>query len=215
MSGVLLEWSARLRTAGTSGAPCLPAQGSSDAEKSAYIRAFADERGHRRAVDSAFLSCLLGSGRPGEGAGTRGAADVELWMLCARPDGAMIPAWLRPRGPLTPGHESTAIEIWTETELCCLHALWRLARQRGDGALRRRCLEGAAWHVRELQPDNVTGHPWGVHVFVALLDATGDADARVHAEFMVHAAIIDGGRPDRLSACVLLDGAQELELAAG
>ena len=210
MSGVRAQWSRRLAAAASRGDAVLPGAGASQAERLAFIGGFVGDYGHRRPVDAAFLACLLGLEGSGLAAGGSHAPDVELWSMCARGDSTPLPPWLDGSGPLTPGHQTTAIEIWTETELACLHALWRLARSRAEPRLRGRCLDAAEWHLRELHPDNVTGHPWGVHVFAELADMRNNPDAQVHAELMLHASMIDGGRPDRFSACVLIDAAREL-----
>lgn len=101
-----------------------------------------------------------------------------------------------------------AIETTTETELSALHALSHHARRDPSGRLAERCLDAARWHVDELQPDNGTNHPWAVHVFLAL--AEDDSTARLHAESLVHNALVSSGRPDRFSACLLLDSARLL-----
>lgn len=120
-----------------------------------------------------------------------------------------------------PAFRAGAIEATTETELGALHALMNLAdaigRTGGDGAeasgrLRERCLDAARWHADTLQPDNGTNHPWAIHVFVALAeaDASYAMPAELHAQALLHNAMVQTGRPDRFSACLLLDASRAL-----
>ncbi|MBZ0171155.1 MAG: hypothetical protein K8E66_02125, partial [Phycisphaerales bacterium] len=59
-----------------------------------------------------------------------------------------------------------------------------------------------------------TNHPWAVHVFLRLSLAESDRAAsdaaRLHAETLLHNALVSSGRPDRFSACLLLDAARAL-----
>jgi hypothetical protein len=108
-----------------------------------------------------------------------------------------------------------AIEATTETELSALHALSHHASVTGPVAaatLGERVLDAARWHVDTLQPDNGTNHPWAVHVFLGLASADESyaAGATLHAEGLLHNALVRAGRPDRFSACVLLDSARAL-----
>lgn len=165
----------------------------------ATIDGFVDDRGHRRAVDPYFLSALHEVSPPGlvEGA----ALDARWWWHAAAGDvGVEVPDG----GALTTRGE-TALEVWTETELGALHALWRLARIAGRADWRERALACARWHVRETQPDNATNHPWAIHVFVMV----GEDEARMYAEGLLHACQV--GLLDRFSALVLLDAARELD----
>ncbi len=159
--------------------------------------------GHRRPVDRPFLAWLLGVTLPPPDPFLV-PADVALWWTILLP--ARDPwRFVKPGdGPLVPQDHS--IEVWTETELGALHAASRIARVRGDAALRRRCESAADWHVRHTQPDNATGHPWAIHVFVER--ATPDAD--LFAQTLLHNAMALQARPGRFAACILLDGAGAL-----
>ncbi|MEO1585156.1 MAG: hypothetical protein AAFR96_11390, partial [Planctomycetota bacterium] len=69
--------------------------------------------------------------------------------------------------------------------------------------------------IREIQPDNATNLPWAVHVFCVLAERDGDADASLYAETLLHNCVVGGaGRPDKLSALILLDSARRLRLEA-
>ncbi len=71
--------------------------------------------------------------------------------------------------------------------------------------------------LRELQPDNATNHPWAIHVFVRLARSAPDPSERdaalIHAQTQLHSCQVAMGRPDRLSACILLHAARSLERA--
>ena len=143
-----------------------------------------------------------------------GSAHTELLALALAQEGI---------APIIgePAFQAGAIEATTETELGALHALMNLAdavgRTGGDGAeiserIRERCLDAARWHADTLQPDNGTNHPWAIHVFVSLAqaDASYAMPAELHAQALLHNAMVRTGRPDRFSACLLLDASRAL-----
>ncbi len=121
-------------------------------------------------------------------------------------------------GPLTERAE-TGIEVWTQTELAALHALGAHAATGDTPALWTRLWSAADWHLRELQPDNATCRPWAAHVFVLRAlwcdDAEVAAGAGLHASTLLHNCRVSMGRPDRISACILLDAAATLDRVAG
>ncbi len=177
----------------------------------AFIRAFADEKGHRREVDAPMLARLLGlaAKRP-----DACSPDVALWWALIEPDPA-LPASLRSgRGPLLPGTprdlfdpEATwdAIEVWTEAELCALQALWHHAQ--ADPTLMPRVDSAIDWLMENVQPDNATNHPWAAAVFIDRWIRQADQNCRMYAGTLLHNAQVGLGRPDRFSAVILLDGA--------
>jgi len=172
-----------------------------------------DELGQRRRLDRAFLRCVLG---PGVGKPEEPEGAAKLWMAAAGET-----EWEEARGEIAErgalmggGEEAGTIETATEAELSGLHAAWRIARQRDDAGLRERCFEAAAWAVEELQPDNATNRPWGAHVFTELWLARGNAGAALYAQTLVHNCQVTFGRPDRVSALVLWDAAEELGWSA-
>jgi hypothetical protein len=142
-------------------------------------------------------------------------ADAGLWWALIDRD-VDVDALLQDPGP-GPGQGSlwqlsrfSGIEVWTETELCGLHALWCLARERGRDDWARRVDAVRDWHLVNTQPDNATNRPWSLHVF--LLAAENSPEARAYAETLLHNAIVPGGgRPDLLSAWILLDSAKRIE----
>jgi hypothetical protein len=173
----------------------------SERERAGYIAGFSDERGHRRAIDPVLLAWMMRG--EGEDEGALLARWVEV--VCdgggggglAEGDGGLVP-WLFERG----------IEIWTEAELCALHMLGHMAER--DGRQRPRLERATAWAIRELQPDNGTNHPWAFHVFARRWCEREEHEARMYAEQLLHNGVVQMGRPDRFSACVLWDSARSL-----
>lgn len=106
---------------------------------------------------------------------------------------------------MLPRSPDDVIEVWTETELSAVHAAWGVAGWR-DAAER-----SAIWLVDEIQPDNATNLPWAVHVFADLGEREGRADLTMYANTLLHNCIVGSGRPDGLSALILLDAAAQLE----
>lgn len=173
-------------------------------EAGEWVRNFSDELGHRRVIDRALLGRLVGV-HPEPVASP--SPDVRLWW-CLTGEGGE--PWVEPVGPLTRRRDDQGIELWTQIELGALHAAWDLAIDRRDERLRARCLEATRWHVAELQPDNATAHAWALHGFAICAEECGLEEAWVHAEMLLHATMVGGGRPDRFSACLMLDAARTL-----
>lgn len=178
----------------------------SNAENLAYLDRFTDEMGNRRPVDRPLIAHVLGID-PGPTPNPL-SPDLALWWALHDPAVELAPSAISGEGPLVPGLHAQGIETWTEAELCALHALWRHAERRNSSSLRERCLSAVAWHLAELQPDNGTNRPWAVHAFV--LAAPRLPGAIFHAQTLVHNACVQFGRPDRLSAFILLDAADAL-----
>ena len=110
-------------------------------------------------------------------------------------------------GPLLEQGLYRTIEVWTETELCCLHALGRLARLPGGDAAAARLRSVRAWHLEHTQPDNATNRPWAVHLFLREAGVEG----RLYAETLLHNASSAGPEMEPLSALILRDAAHELD----
>lgn len=104
------------------------------------------------------------------------------------------------------------IEVWTESELASLHALWWIDRRGLDATARRRMLDSSRWHLDNTQPDNATNRPWAVQVFLDLAREDDNPDARLYAETLLHNATAANGVPEPFSAAILLDAARALEL---
>ncbi len=188
--------------------------GTHEDDKRAFLSGFRDEMMARPSVVTPFLADLLCvSTAPAPAA--QEADDALWWLLHA--GNPLRGVRIRSQdGPLlhAPG-DQTAIEVRTQRELCALHALSEIAVRTGDPALSRRCRDAALWHLRELQPDNATNHPWAIQVFIRLANAAEGADERhaamIHAQMQLHSCQVAMGRPDRLSACILLHAARSLE----
>jgi hypothetical protein len=210
-ASTLERWCRRLRDAageGLCGTPLEPGVATDAAARERFAAGFGDERGHRRRVDRPLLARLLGVSAGPE---PTGPADAALWwaLVSGQPDRG-VPSRAR-RGPLLPLAGTDAIEVWTESELAALHAVFDAAVDGGDAPLLARSFDAARWHVANVQPDNATNHPWAVHVFAALGARDGDTGAELHAQTLLHNCQVQTGRPDRFSALVLLDAAQTLE----
>ncbi|TVQ31841.1 MAG: hypothetical protein EA376_07580 [Phycisphaeraceae bacterium] len=148
--------------------------------------------------------------------------DELLWSAVCRPEelGASLDQALPERsdpGPLFPQSASAAIEVWTERDLCGLHALERLARQRRRDDWSRLVQNVARWHLEHTQPDNATNRPWALHVFLLLSHESDppDPEPRLYAETLLHNCMVMQGRPDPLGALILIDAAATLREAIG
>lgn len=208
--GHFAVWTGRLRAASRPVLAGMPlVEGEIEREGClSFIEGFRDEAGHARGVDRWLLGWMLSVvPRMGDERGE----DVELWRLLARREAWARPRWLREKGPLTSDGIGPAIEVWTETELSCLHALWWIGQRDGDAWLRDRALDAARWMVGNVQPDNGTNHPWAIHVFASLEAIDGSAEAGLYAQTQLHNCMVQQGKPDRLSACILWDAANCLE----
>lgn len=201
------DWTRLLVHAANQGLPpeLRVAPGTSDDARE-FVGQFSDELGHRRALDRPLLSRLLGLDleSPVSLAGTA----ERLWWSVVGGGGVDIDA--RATGPLCGANERATIETWTEDELAGLHALADLAAA-GNHDAWRRARRHIHWLLEELQPDNATAHPWGVHALATISIVEEHAEARHYAEALVHHSFVNLGRPDRFSACILLDAARTLD----
>lgn len=199
-------WAEQLERLAAAGLPGeLPDRTAPAEARAAFANGFRDERGNRPRPTDALLAHLMGLPAPARSAGE---PDRDLWLDLLEGRTPEPP----PGGPLFPSLDGEGIELWTESELCGLHALsWHALSEAG---LRRRVIEAAAWHVATLQPDNATNRPWAVHVFALLHAITGDTGALLHAQTLAHNCRVSTGAPDRLSALILLDAARAVRAVA-
>lgn len=204
-------------------------QDASPETRAAFLDGFRDEFLNRRATDRPLLARVLGiDPGPTPPPAPDAPADPAARVWWALHDEAIQPkdqllgleAGHEPVGPLVYAEKdsSVAIEWRTLDELAGLHALWNLAILRTRADWRNRCLGAARWHLAELQPDNATNQPWALHVFLHLAEsaaAEGDAEtasaARFHAETLLHSCQVQQGKPDVVSAVILLDAARTLQ----
>ena len=168
------------------------------------------------AIGRAFAAaCALGPGPFPEAADA--TAEVGLWWALAgaelprRPDDAVLVKTVDDLlgeggdGPLWPALRARGLEVWTEAELCGLHALWGLAllHRRRDWSTRAEAVRD--WHLENTQPDNATNRPWALHVFLL----SGSPEGVLYADTLLHNALVTG--PEPFSARILLDSAAWLE----
>lgn len=192
-----------------------------------------DELGHRREVDWPLLRWLKGRGRAvpsgaREGPPLGAGPDVGLWEALTDP-GIDVDRLLRDAGAGAAGpsrshgewsfpgllpQRGVGLEVWTERDLCAIHALHRLGVERGRGDWMALSERAAGLHVSHVQPDNATAHPWAIHVFVGLGLEQPGGGATLFAQTLLHNCQVALGRPDALSALILLDAADALEGAA-
>ncbi len=189
------------------------------------IGGFSDEMGHRRAVDP-YLLAWRGKQEATPPASAHPATPEALLWAALTDESIDVRAVLGdrldrlgsptddPAGSLFPQPDDVVIEVWSETELASLHALWWHAAVRADEDIAALIPEVAAWHVERMQPDNATNHPWAVHVFVELESADKVPGAALYAQTLLHNCMVSLGRPDRFSAHILADAATALEHAS-
>lgn len=120
-------------------------------------------------------------------------------------------------GPDGEGAALGAIEVWTETELRGLHALWWHAHRTRNPHLASLVESSRRWLIDHIQPDNATNRPWGAHVFLLAGFGTDNAshESRLFAETLIHNCQVTLGRADSLSAWILIDSARALRAWAG
>jgi hypothetical protein len=145
------------------------------------------------------------------------APDVVLWRAvhdrAVDVDAMILPGDARPL-VYASVEEAGTIEVFTEVELSCIHALWTLARLRGREEWRERCLGAIAWCIEHLQPDNATNHPWAAHVFIIASQTGIGVEAEMYADTLYNNCQVMLGRADWFSAMILKSASHELELLA-
>ena len=153
---------------------------------------------------------------PSPPAGVRG--DAALWWRLASPAANAHQDWTEWQdgaGPVFPWSGASTIEVWTESELAAMQALWWLAREHGRPGLRDRALDAALWHIEHTQPDNATNRPWAVGVFLDLWLRDGSLESRLFAETLLHNTEAGASGQRRLIGELLLDASDAAGLLAG
>ncbi|MGV6813374.1 MAG: hypothetical protein ACWA5W_00030 [Phycisphaerales bacterium] len=210
------QWTDHIRSLIHSPLRALPFH-ASDAHKRDYIDSFQDEYTNRRNTDRPFLAYLFDISLDPPTSTDSLPLDEQLWWMVQskNPSPEQALALINPTGGFLPD-ETLAIEYRTKVELCALHACWIIARQTNSTSLQDRCLSAAHWHTQELQPDNAINRPWATQVFIALAQQTPDPEishlAHLHAQTLIHNTSITFGHPDILSALILSDVANDLDL---
>lgn len=144
-----------------------------------------------------------------------GNVEVALWHDLAEghpPRDPSVHVAREGEGSLVPERHGDGIEVWQRAELAALHALtWHAMK---DSRWARRCDSAAAWMLDEVQPDNSTNRPWGLHWFVWMAARGLHArEAELYAESLLHNVMVTGEPPDELDACLLKDSARWLAVA--
>lgn len=141
--------------------------------------------------------------------------DAALWwaVVDRSPEAALriLPDATTTPGPIFPQDGVTAIEVWSESELSALHALWWLSRTPEASLLRDRMFLCARWHLENTQPDNATNRPWAIPVYLELAMIDRSPAARLFAETLLHNARAANGVPEPFSAQILLDAADAVD----
>lgn len=187
---------------------------SSNDERYSFIDTFSDEFGNRRATDRPFLAYLLGITL--DPPTDIHELDQQFWWMIQSGnfDSDTAFSLIESTDALVPDSDELAIEYRTMVELCALHALWIIALRSKSERLKERCLNAAAWHTRELQPDNAINRPWATGVFIALSHDADDAEvshlAHLHVQTLIHNTSVSLGSPDILSALILCDVVAQL-----
>ncbi len=157
---------------------------------------------------------LYSRGRDDKPAKQPTALDDILWSAVASgsPGGFSIPQVADPSRPaaMVPFDDAVAIEVWTERDLSAMHALSRLMERAGAPGVVARLEAAVRWHIEFTQPDNATGRPWALHLFVRRWVDACDAEARLYAETLLHNCQMLAGAPDPLSGEILRDSADAL-----
>jgi len=200
-------WISRLNSAAAPGLGD-PIPEHSELARRSWVDRFVDDRGHRPDITTPFLTwCarLRGIEPP-----ANGEPDSMLWWALSD-DRIDASRFITPTddGPLVRQTERMSIEVWSERELCGLHAFSRLAALRHRPDWRNRCERCVDWLLDNLQPDNATNHPWAIHVFVRAAQS-GRVEADLYAQTLLHNCQVSLGRADRLSAYILRDAANAL-----
>ncbi|MDP1661618.1 MAG: hypothetical protein Q8L55_06845 [Phycisphaerales bacterium] len=193
---------------------------------------FIDEQRKRLAVDEGLFASLRSDTRWGVGATQAREGEVRLW--CGAPvDAVVLPCDATyaagGRGLLGDWNDQpadtpqVATAVWTDRELCALHALWTRARS-ADPADRarwaRRGHQACRWLLANKRDSVEVALPWSAHVWVLVSESEPrewgsglGTEARVYAENLLHGCLKGRERPGggRRAAWILWHAARELE----
>lgn len=157
----------------------------------------------RRTTAGLLAACIVGESA---GCSTSSLIGRDDLLLAASAGLVSVPEPVAGEGSIQHRSADDVIELWTERELTMVHAAWLLE---GWTDIAER---SARWLINEIQPDNATNLPWAVQVFASLSIQDGSAEARLYAETLLHNCMVSAGRPDPLSALILLDAARQLRV---
>lgn len=147
----------------------------------------------------------------------RPTPDAGLWWALAGatvdPDKALAAAARNTtHAPLLPRDAYDTVEVWTEGELCALHALWRLANRDARPDWLARVLGALAWHLEHTQPDNATNRPWCIAPFVRYAEESQVPEAHFYAQTLLHNATAGPASATILIAEIIADAADMLRV---
>ena len=210
-------WQSRLEAAGHNGISGTPLDPS--LRHTAHsLQEFRDASGQRHPSHPPFLARLFGVDLPRPEANWNSVRfpDARLWWSVLDPAFLNEDCFAGSGGPLWPHLVDEGIEAWTLVELRGLHALWWIGTKHRMPELWARALDAASWHIAEMQPDNATNRPWGVHVFLRHAAEHGSthtpSDGEMFAQTLLHNALITGGgKAETVSAAILLDASQAMQ----
>lgn len=187
-----------------------------------FIADFSDDHGDRRTIDAPQLARLLDGDAKHFVPMSEDDAATALMKAVGRRDRNAVRRLIRAPDAITPlplvttEHLAT-LEAETERELAAVHALGRAVMDGTCVELESRLAGAVRWVMAELQPDNATHRPWGVHTFVwaaATMSGRDATDAELYAQTLVHNASVASstttGRIDRFSLVLLLDAQRAL-----
>ena len=208
----LEQWIARLDAASKQGTGSLPFD-ASESDRARFAQGFTDEYGNRARTTTPLLAHMLDVQLANQ---ARPQSDLDerlWWSICSNED--FDSNTLGPGPSLTNQSDDMAIEHWTQVELCALHALWTLNLQNPSAETRKKITHAGIWMMNEFQPDNAINRPWGIGVFIylslSLESSIERSTASMYAQTLLHNCSITLGKPDILSACILLDAARSLK----
>ena len=186
-------WAEQLRGLAAPALAGTPLESGADRSRAgAFVGAFADSRGHRRAVDRPLLARMLAVD-PGPSPDDA-TPEARLWWALHTPDAnpwAIIDPG--PGAPLLASRRRGIIETDTESELSALHALWHHAAERRCPRLLAAALVQA--HRQLLRQQLVELDPPPGRVGARLQRFLRDVGGRVVQG--VH-AVLEGGEAVRL-----------------
>ncbi len=221
----LSTWVQRLRSLAAPGLPerFLELQRSQPAASPdlarAWIAAFRDGEGNRRAVDGPLLAHMLSvQTTPPLRTPT---PESRVWALLTQavPNITDTAVDWTGTGRLFPSLAESGIEAWTEAELASLQALAWIALRQRSSPLMHRAMTAAKWLASEVQPDNATQHPWAAGFFIArstdtALSSRERQEYALYAHTLIENALVGREHPDVFSACILWDSAAWMESLA-
>lgn len=161
-------------------------------------------------VRAALLATAAGTMAPGlpPPPGTGEHTECATWRALLSGDAPPEALFDPVRPTLMARDDYSAIEVWTDAELCVMHALWFLARRDGDRRAAARLDTVRTWHLAHTQPDNATNRPWALHVFAL----GAEPESQLYAQTLLHNAMALDARPNSLAGLILASSAAAMRM---